>query len=209
MVRALSDDQVSRLYAACDLTAVEGRRARVALALLVGAGLRRSEVSALDFADVERSEVGGELRTVLAIAGRGRRARRLAVSDHVGTVLENWRREVGPGPVLRRLWRGRRELDARRLGVDGVTALVAELGERAGIEGLTPADLRAAYARRLAAAGYSLPAVSVAIGSQEGTTEAILDAGPVEVFSGAGLAWGAATTRLRGGDEWVRRLTFK
>lgn len=144
-VRALTAHQVKALFDACDLATVQGKRDSVALALLVYAGLRGAEAVRLEWKDVERREVFSAVRTVLHVHGRGRRERQLIVNDWLGMLLEEWGRETGhSGRVLRRFWRGGHLGPGLTNG--GLFDVIAEAGRAAGMEPLTPLDLRATYA---------------------------------------------------------------
>ena len=60
---------------------LKGRRDRLALGLLVAAGLRRAEAVALAFDDVKLQPVQGKVRTLLDVEGQGAKHRVVPVSD--------------------------------------------------------------------------------------------------------------------------------
>ena len=133
--------QVATLFDVCDLGTAQGKRDRVVLGLLVGAGLRRAEAVRLNWSDVARREICGRVFTVVHVRGRGRRERQLVVSDWLGEALDVWRDASEQiGPVLRRFWRGGHLGPA--LTAAGLLRIVSDLGRVAGLAGLTPLDLR-------------------------------------------------------------------
>jgi site-specific recombinase XerC len=75
----LSANQVRRLLATCNGD-LQGRRDRLALGLLVAAGLQRSEAVALEFSDVLQKPVGEGAQSVLAIRGKGDKRREVPIT---------------------------------------------------------------------------------------------------------------------------------
>lgn len=95
--RALSRTELQRLFAPCakDITAV-GRRDAALIAVLYGAGLRRSEVTALDLGDYnpETTELG-------VLSGKGDKDRMCYVTDGAKAALDAWLVARGDGPGAR------------------------------------------------------------------------------------------------------------
>lgn len=165
----LSLAQVRALLATCDDATLRGLRDHVALALLVGAGLRRSEAVALEFGDVVQQPVKGRMRTVLEIGGKGARARVIPVSDRLANLIDRWGRYVAhSGKVLRSIDR-RRELRPG-MSAQAVFEVVANRGAAIGVGGLAPHDLRRTYAQIGLEAGVSLPQISQLLGHASLTT---------------------------------------
>lgn len=162
----LSQLEARRLFAMLGEGLV-GQRDRVILALLVGAGLRRSEVVALTFADVLLQPVGDRMRTVLDIKGKGKKARVVPVSDDLAAILADWRAVVGDGRVARSLGMSK-EIGESLSGV-AVHHIVRKRARAIGFDGdrrpeLAPHDLRRTYAQLGYEAGVPLPQISKLLG---------------------------------------------
>ena len=93
----------SLLTSLTDETTAKGKRDRVVLGLLVGAGLRRDELAGLTWEDVKKQ---GE-RTVLSITGKGKKRRVIPIHEKLVALLEEWAAVVGhAGYVARSVTKG-------------------------------------------------------------------------------------------------------
>lgn len=142
----LSRSEVIQLMDAVGGDDCQAQRDRLALALLVGAGLRRNEAIALTFADVKLQPVKGKLRTVLQVQGKGAKDRAIPVSDKLAAILDGWSAAVGgQGFVLRSINKGREIGDG--LSDVGLFNVVRKHGRVIGKPKLAPHDLRRTYAQ--------------------------------------------------------------
>jgi len=145
-----SPDECRRLLAAAR-TPVE----RAAIWLLVCTGLRRSELTGLDLADLVSS------RSELRVAGKGNRERLVPLPSECRSVIDEYLSVRGdePGPLL--LNRAR-----HRLGMTSIRRLFERLVRRAGLEesGFTLHAMRHAYATMLVKAGVDLGTVRDLLG---------------------------------------------
>ena len=121
-----------------------GRRDKIVLALLVGAGLRRDEAVNLRWEDVKNQ---GE-RVVLDIVGKGQKARIVPISDTLAIMLQSWR-QLSKSTKSERVLRG--HASGGRL-TDSLTGaqlfnIVRKYGKRIGKEALAPHDLRRTFAQ--------------------------------------------------------------
>src|SRR5690606_2833749 len=136
--------EVHLLLGAPDPKTLEGLRDRAILELLYGTGVRHRECYSLDLSALDRAE---KLLTVQD--GKGFRARLLPLGDGALQTLEAYLDECRPELVrsgaaqenalfltVRRPWRG------QRLGYKSYGWLVQKACRRAGLEPLTPHDLR-------------------------------------------------------------------
>lgn len=136
--------EVKMLLSLPDLATVKGRRDRIALALLVGAGLRRSEAAVLTWANVVRQ--GG--RVVLAITGKGKKRRSVPINPKMATWLTDWQTETAGGAadnVVSSVTRGG-QLNGGLSG-QGILSIVSRYGRLLDKPDLRPHDLRRTYAR--------------------------------------------------------------
>lgn len=136
--RALTPDELRALWAACERDrSPAGARDSALLALLCGAGLRRSEVVAIDLADYDPST------GTLAVAGGGGRRRRLLADSEARDALETWLRRRGdePGPLFNPINKGGR-LQLRRLSEQAIYVACRKRAAEAGLSPVSPEDLR-------------------------------------------------------------------
>jgi integrase len=100
----LSQTEVSRLLATCDVGTTTGQRDRLVLGILTGAGLRREESVNLKWSDIEYLPLGNKMRTVLQVKGKGAKDRTVPISDRLAAALDAWQEVTGPnGLVIRSL----------------------------------------------------------------------------------------------------------
>lgn len=166
----LSQAEVKALMAACERrksgnpeAEIVALRDRVALALLVGAGLRRAEAVALTFEDVKRQPVNGRERVVLQVRGKGAKDRVIPISDALAELLARWGEVVGrAGRVLRSL--GRDKIPGERMSTTAVYNLVQKRGALVGRPGLEPHDLRRTFAQLGYEAGVPITQISTLLG---------------------------------------------
>lgn len=165
--RELTEGELERLFAGCADGTVPGLRDAALLALLYGAGLRRSEASQLLLEDYEIGAAVKVRRHGVAGPKHGHE-RRVPLARGVAEVLAEWLRLRGgvPGPLLAQVRR-------RRLGTaDGVVRPLAPIdphvvrdicrrrARRAGIEDFNPHDLRRSVITRMILAEADLLAVA-------------------------------------------------
>ena len=138
----LSRQETQRLLNAPDAATLQGRRDKVCLALLVGAGLRRNEAARIAWPQFLRQ---GD-RWVLAVHGKGAKDRVVPIADLMAGILLSWQRLTGnEGRVLRRLYKGGRI--GPSLGLTSIYMIVQRYGNLIGHENLQPHDLRRTYAQ--------------------------------------------------------------
>jgi len=135
---------------------------RALLEVLYGAGLRVGEVSALDVADVDRSE-----GVVAVRKGKGGKERRVPLGQAAVDAVEAWLAERGesPGPLFVNARGGRMSPRSIRRRVD-------KAGQLAGIRGLHPHALRHSFATHLLGRGADLRGIQELLGHASlGTTQ--------------------------------------
>lgn len=140
-------------------------RDRALLAVLLYAGLRESEAVALDIVDLDIGERKGRLRVHM---GKGDKYREVPLSKEARLALSTWIAERGgwSGPLFTSKQGG------QRLGARAVNHRVAEIGRLAGIDGLSPHDLRHTCAKRMLDGGTPLTVVQRILGHRRLATTA-------------------------------------
>jgi len=154
-----------------------GRRDRLVLGLLVGAGLRRRELADLCFDDVKRqplaaSAAGGDphrVRTILAMRGKGAKDRVVPICGPLAEAIERWGGQFGHrGHVVRSL--GRHGQAGARMSPVAIFNVVRKHGALIGQPTLAPHDLRRTYAQLGYQAGVPLTQISRLLGHASLTT---------------------------------------
>lgn len=159
----LTQTEVKRLMESCDPRTVKGKRDRVVLGLLVGAGLRREEASQLTFGDIILQPIAGKFRTVLNVHGKGAKDRIVPVSDRLAALLDEWGNLVeNQGNVARKVNKG--GMIGVSLSDVGIFHLVRAAGAAIGKPALDPHDLRRTYAQLGYEAGVPITQVSKLLG---------------------------------------------
>jgi integrase len=140
----LTREQAEELLALPAQATLRGKRDRALLALLLGAGLRRTEAAALTFEHIQERDG----RWVVAnLVGKGQRVRTVPIPAWTKAALEDWRQAAGfeGGPVFRPVNKGGRP-DPRRLSAQAVFNIVTGYAAKLGVQ-LAPHDLRRTFAK--------------------------------------------------------------
>jgi len=159
----LSQRQVKELLDACG-DDILGQRDRLALGLLVAAGLRRLEAVNLRFEDVKLQPNGEKIRTVLQIHGKGAKDRVVPISDGLANAIDRWAGTLGEseGRILRSLGRDRKPGDS--ITTTALYYMVQKRGAMIGKPDLQPHDLRRTYAQLGYEAGIPITQISTLLG---------------------------------------------
>jgi site-specific recombinase XerD len=150
------------------LAAAKTARDRAIVGLLLGAGLRVAEVSALDVADLIDA-AGGP--AVYVRRGKGRRDRTVPIGRGVSRLLRTYLAETGrrrgvKGPLLLVQDRGAGSRGSCRLSARSIGIMLGHLADRAGLgeKGISPHALRHTFAIRALQRGGHVVAVSKLLG---------------------------------------------
>lgn len=160
----LSPAQVRELISKCD-DSLTGKRDYVLLGLLLGAGLRRSELVNLKFEHVKTTHTkDGHERTVLNVSGKGSKDRVIPISDKLAKALQEWQEICKDGYIARGIKdRSGNEL-TDSISPIGAFKLVRKYGKMIGKPELAPHDLRRTYAQLGYNAGVPLTQISTLLG---------------------------------------------
>lgn len=144
-------------------------RDRLILALMIGGGLRRSEVVGVRWGQVQERD--GRL-VLVDVMGKGERMRSVPLPEWVRGLLRDWQGASGMPGVDELLIRS---MDGTSLSVNGVWDVVKVRAKEAGIAQLAPHDLRRTFAKLARTGGASIESVQTALGhSSVSTTERYL-----------------------------------
>jgi integrase len=166
----LSSAQIVQITSLCPGT-LEGRRDWIVLGLLLGAGLRRAELSTLTFDNIKVLPTKAGERTVIEVLhGKGNKSRVIPVSSKLAFRLAEWKSIVGDGYVARSVDRHGKVGDS--LSAAGIFQLVARYGEKIGLPTLAPHDMRRTYAQCGFENGIPITQLSVLLGHASPQTTA-------------------------------------
>lgn len=185
--RMLSRGELQALFIACATgNGAAGARDAAILAVLAGAGLRRSEVVGLDRADYDAKT--GSLAVRL---GKGNKARETFAGPDTREALDAWLEFRGDdaGPLFFPLKRGRPKKDGEAMGrgLDWDAAKVRRLRDQsimdillkrldeAGLDSASPHDLRRTFASNAIDRGGDLSTVQKLMGHASPQTTARYD----------------------------------
>ena len=158
----LTAAETTTLLNAPDRLTLIGCRDRALLALLVGCGLRRTELVSLD---VEHLQLRDARWVIPDLLGKGQRVRTVPVPTWTRVILTEWleRAAITTGPVCRPLNKAGRVFD-QRLSEDTVWHVVRTYGRRLGQPQLAPHDLRRTCAKLCRGAGGNLEQIQLLLG---------------------------------------------
>ena len=174
--RSLGAGELRALFEVCgrDHT-LAGRRDAALLAVLYGAGLRRSEVVGLDLADYDRETGALTIRS-----GKGNKDRVAYVAGGAQRAIEDWFAVRGgpDGPLFVPVRKGGKIRLGRRMTDQAVYGMLKKRAKRAGVEAFSPHDLRRSFVGDLLDAGADISMVQKLAGHSQVTTTQRYDRRP-------------------------------
>ena len=158
----LSLKQAQALLSAPDIATVKGLRDRAILAVLLGCGLRRSEVAALTFDHVQQRD--GRW-CIVDLKGKHGRVRTMPMPTWVKVAIDTWASAAGlaDGYQFRPVNRADR-VAGERLGEKVVWQMLQVHAAAVGVPGIAPHDLRRTCAKLCRAAGGELEQIQLLLG---------------------------------------------
>ncbi len=158
----LSQRQAQALLNAPDISTLRGLRDRAILAVLLGCGLRRSEVAALTFAHLQQRD--GRW-CIVDLVGKHGRVRTAPMPTWVKVAVDAWASPAGvaEGYVFRPVNRADR-VTGKTLGEKVVWQLIKPYADAAGVPGIAPHDLRRTCAKLCRAGGGELEQIQLLLG---------------------------------------------
>jgi site-specific recombinase XerD len=158
----LSVKQAQALLNAPDATTNKGLRDRAILAVLLGCGLRRSEVANLTMGHVQQRD--GRW-CIVDLVGKHGRVRTVPMPAWVKVAIDAWTSAVGigDGRVFRSVHRGD-EVQGAALSEKVVWQLLQGYAAAASVPGIAPHDLRRTCAKMCRAAGGELEQIQLLLG---------------------------------------------
>jgi site-specific recombinase XerD len=169
----LSVRQAQTLLNAPDISTKKGPRDRAMLSVLLGCGLRRSEVAALTLKHIQQRD---NRWCIVDLLGKHGSVRTIPLPTWVKIAIDSWTEAttVTEGHVLRRINRGD-QVQGEQMSEKVVWQLLQPYATAAGVPGIAPHDLRRSCAKMCRAAGGELEQIQLLLGhSSFQTTERYL-----------------------------------
>ena len=170
--RALSAAEVKKLFFTCESdTGAKGLRDAAIIAVLLGCGLRRSEVVGLEMGSIERED------QAFRVLGKGNKERLAYMPRGTWERVSLWVEEIRgdhPGPLFTRI-RRYSDVTDDRLSDQAIYHILDTRRVEAGLEKCAPHDLRRTFATSLLDNGEDIITVKDAMGHSSVATTQLYD----------------------------------
>ena len=186
--KGLEPSELHRLLASCDRRRPTGRRDYAVMLLLARLGLRAGEVARLGLDDIDWRQ--GEI----TICGKGNRGERLPLPADVGAAITAYLRRGRPATAAGRSVFVRVHAPHRTLTTGGVTMIVFDAAQRAGLPKMHAHRLRHTAATAMLRAGSSLPEVGQVLRHRSALTTAIYAKVDRDALAALARPWPAANS---------------
>ena len=186
--KGLTPDELRGLLASCDRRRATGRRDYAIMLMLSRLGLRAGEVAALGLDDIDWH--AGQL----AVRGKGNRLERLPLPADVGAAIAGYLRRGRPATAQARSVFVRVKAPHRALTTGGVTMVVFDAGQRAGLGKIHAHRLRHTAATEMLRAGTPLAEVGQVLRHRSTTSTAIYAKVDRQALRVLARAWPGSTT---------------
>jgi site-specific recombinase XerD len=170
----LTLEQAQKLIRTPDITILKGLRDRAILAVMVGGGLRRSEVANLTLDHVKMRQARW---VIVDIVGKGRRVRTVPIPAWTKAAIDDWTTaaDIHEGHIFRSINKGD-NISGPDLTPQAVADVVKVYAERCGFNDLAAHDLRRTYAKLARQGGADLQQIQLSLGhASVKTTERYLN----------------------------------
>jgi integrase/recombinase XerD len=191
--KGLEAGQLGRLMRAPDRRTATGRRDYAVLLLLARLGLRAGEVAHLGLDDIDWR------RGEIAVRGKGSRAERLPLPGDVGAAIAAYLRRGRPGTAEGRSVFVRVHAPHRALTTGGVTMIVFDAAQRAGLGRVHAHRLRHTAATAMLRAGSPLSEVGQVLRHRSPLSTAIYAKVDRDALAALARPWPVAGAQLTGG----------
>lgn len=141
---------------------LKGYRDRAILAVMIGAGLRRSEVAGLTFDHIQQRD---SRWVIVDLVGKGNHVRSVPISSWVKLAVDEWQELAGirGGFIFRAIHKGG-NIMSDSMTPQAIRDVVKRYGELIGEPELAAHDLRRTYAKLARKGGADLLQISLSLG---------------------------------------------
>ena len=172
--RSLTLRECRRIFSSCDETQLRGCRDKALFAVMLGCGMRRTEVVTLNV-DQWNPDEGS-----FVFIGKGNKERKTFLPPDLHGMIETWikRRGEEPGPLFPRVY-SRQKIQfldfSASMAPSSIYRIVQKQYQRAKLSKISPHDLRRTFATRSLDAGVDIFALQKAMGHASPATTARYD----------------------------------
>jgi len=170
----LTLQQAQKLIRTPDITTLKGLRDRAILAVMIGGGLRRSEVANLTFDHVKMREARW---LIVDLVGKGRRVRSVPIPAWADSAIDEWTTtaNIHEGNIFRSINKGD-NISGDDMTPQAVADVVKLYADQCGIVDLAAHDLRRTYAKLARQGDADLQQIQLSLGhASVKTTERYLN----------------------------------
>jgi site-specific recombinase XerD len=161
----MSGAQVEQITSTPDRSTPAGRRDWIVLAVLLGAGLRRSEMASITFDSLKRQPMkNGQMRAVLSVRGKGAKDRVIPIQPLLEQRIREWQKEAGAGFIARAV--NKSGTINGSLSDHAVNDIVKKYGAMIGLPELEAHDCRRTFAQLGYYAGVPVEQISMVLGHE-------------------------------------------
>jgi integrase/recombinase XerD len=160
--RSLSAAEIHAIVEACADGTFRGRRDLAIVVLAYCGGLRRSEIAALNVEDVKAEAEAFAVH----VLGKGHQERMVVIDNGGAEAMRRYLTERGreTGSLFRKCGGGGYPTPGGRLTADGLFEVIRERATKAGIEDVSPHDMRRTFVRNTLAASVDVLTISALTG---------------------------------------------
>ena len=160
----LSLKDAQRLINTPDTKTLWGKRDRAILSVMIGCGLRRSEVAALDFKHIKKLK---ERWVIVDIIGKGNRVRTVPMPLWTKQDIDQWKKAAGlsSGKVFRAIhWQSEKVIKKQKEVTDQTIRDVVAMHAKTSCLPVAAHDLRRTYAHLAYEGGAKLKQIQISLG---------------------------------------------
>ncbi len=157
----LTREQAQTLLNAPDSGTLKGLRDRALLAVMVGAGLRRSEAAALELEHIQQRDARW---VIVDLVGKGNRVRSVPIPSWTKQTLDEWAAaaHIEHGRVFRSIHKGN-YITGESMTAQAVRDVVKTYGDALGFD-IAAHDLRRTFAKLAHKGGSGLDQIQLSLG---------------------------------------------
>lgn len=158
----LTKKQAQALLLTPDISTFKGMRDRAILAVMIGGGLRRSEVSVLTFEHIRQLDG----RWVIAdMSGKGNHVRSVPIPPWVKLAIDEWSdmAQIANGYIFRAIHKGG-YIQHDSITPQGIRDVVNHYGQEIDVPNLAAHDLRRTFAKLAHKGGSGLDQIQLSLG---------------------------------------------
>lgn len=157
----LAKEQAQDLLNAPNINTLKGTRDRALLAVMIGAGLRRSEAAALTFEHIQQRDARW---VIVDLVGKGNRVRSVPIPSWTKQAIDEWAAaaRIAHGRVFRSIHKGG-FITGEAMTAQAVHDVVKEYGDALGMH-IAAHDLRRTFAKLAHKGGAGLDQIQLSLG---------------------------------------------